>query len=75
LPPIEKARGAVGHQALALGGADRGAEIGLARQAGRALPAFRRVQRNDVIALLHAGDAAADVDHDAGALMTENCRE
>ncbi|MCY1535801.1 hypothetical protein D9M68_712230 [compost metagenome] len=48
-----EARGAVGHQALALGRADRGAEIGLARQAGRAGAAFGRVERNDVIALLH----------------------
>jgi len=70
-----KARGAVGHQALALRGADRGAQVGLARQAGRALPAFRRIQRNDVIALLHAGDAAADIDHDARALMAEDCRK
>lgn len=65
-------RGAVGHQALALGGTDRGAEIGLARQAGRALPAFRRVQGNDVVTLLDAGDALADVDHDARAFMAEN---
>jgi hypothetical protein len=70
-----EARSAVGHQALALGGADRGAEIGLARQAGRALPAFRRVQRNDVIALLDTGDALADVDHDARALMAEDRRK
>ena len=72
---MRKARGAVGHQALALRGADRGAEIGLARQAGRALPAFRRVQRNDVIALLDAGDALADVDHDARAFMAEDRRK
>ena len=70
-----EAGGAVGHQALALRGADRGAEIGLARQAGRALPAFRRIQRNDVIALLDAGDALADVDHDARAFMAEDRRK
>src|SRR5712691_3235668 len=70
-----KARGAIGHQALALRGADRGAEVGLARQARRALPAFRRVERNDVIALLHAGHAWPDVDHDAGALVAEHRRE
>jgi hypothetical protein len=39
------------------------------------LPAFRRVQRDDVIALLHAGDALADVDHDAPAFMTEDRRK
>ena len=70
-----EARGAVRHQALALRGADRGAEVGLARQAGRALPAFRRVERDDVVALLDGGDARADVDHDARALMAEDRRK
>ena len=70
-----EARGAVRHHALALRGADRGAEIGLARQAGRALPAFGRVERDDVIALLHRRDAGPDIDHDAGALMTQDRRE
>ena len=28
-----------------------------------------------MVALLHAGDAAADIDHDAGALMAEDRRE
>src|SRR6185437_1334426 len=41
---IAEARSAVGHHALALGGADRGAEIGLAGKAGFALPAFGRVE-------------------------------
>ena len=59
------------HHALALGGADRGAEIGLARQAGGAGPAFRRVERNDVVAFLHRGHAGADVDDNAGALRRE----
>jgi hypothetical protein len=70
-----EARGAVRHQALSLGGADRGAEIGLARQAGGTLPAFRRVKRNNVIAFLHAGHATSDIDHDARALMAENGRK
>ena len=70
-----EARGAVGHQALALRGADRGAEIGLARQAGRALPALRRIERDDVVAWLHRGDARADLDDDAGALVAEDRRE
>ena len=47
-----EAAGAVGHQALALRRADRRAEVGLARQAGLALPALGRVERDDVIALL-----------------------
>ncbi|MBA7651456.1 hypothetical protein ES703_59275 [subsurface metagenome] len=70
-----EARGAVGHHALALRRADRGAEVGLARQARRALPAFRRVERNDVVAFLDAGDALADIDNDAGAFMAEDCRK
>src|SRR6185437_4572415 len=49
--------GAVGHHALALGRADGRAEVGLAGEAGLALPALRRVERNDVIALFHRGDA------------------
>ena len=70
-----EARGAVRHHALALRGADGGAQIGLARQARRALPAFGRVERNDVVALLHAGHARPDIDDDAGALMAEDRRE
>src|SRR5690606_7007974 len=50
-------------------------EIGLPRQAGRALAAFRRVERDDVVALAEAGHARADLDHHAGALVAENRRE
>ncbi len=51
LAAIEReARGAVRHHALALRAADRGAEVGLARQARRTLPALRRVERDDVVA-------------------------
>ena len=42
---------------LALGRADRHAQIGLAAEAIFALPAFRRVERDDVIALFQAGHA------------------
>ena len=66
---------AVRHHALALRRADRRAQIGLARQARLALAALRRVQRNDVIADLQRGHAATDVDHDAGAFVTEDHRE
>ena len=69
---VAEARGAVRHQALALRGADRGAEIGLLAQAAFALAAFRRVERDDVIAGLHGGDARADLADDAGALMAED---
>src|SRR5262249_19602455 len=67
-----EAGAAVGHDALALGGADRGAQVGLARQARRALPTLRRVERDDVVALLHRGDARPNVDHDARALVPED---
>ena len=70
-----KAAGPVGHDALALGRANRGAQVGLLREAGFALAAFRRVERNDVIALLDRGDAGPDIDHDARAFMAENDRE
>jgi len=45
------------------------------RQAGRALPAFRRVQGDDMVALADAGHATADIDHDARAFVTEDGRE
>src|SRR5690606_22437601 len=67
--------GAVRHQALALRGADRRAKVRLARQAGGALPAFRRVERDDVVALLEAGDTRPDIDDDARALVAEDRRE
>src|SRR5208282_4617543 len=49
--------GAVGHHTLALRGADRRAEIGLARQTRFALPTLGRIERNDMIALFHARHA------------------
>jgi hypothetical protein len=45
------------------------------RQTRRALPAFRRIERNDVVALLHAGHTRPDIDDDAGALVAEDGRE
>src|SRR6185312_9390648 len=67
--------GPVGHEALTLRGPDGRAEIGLAGEARFAGPALRRVERNDVIALGHRGDARADVDDDARALVAEDHRE
>ena len=64
--------GAVGHQALALGDANGLAQVGLAAQAIFALAALGRVQRDDVIAGLQAGDAVAHLDHHAGAFMAED---
>src|SRR3974377_670389 len=48
-----ESRCAVRHNAFALGSADRGAEIGAARQAGFALPTFWRVERDEVGAPLY----------------------
>src|SRR6185312_8546806 len=67
-----EAAGAVGHHALALCRPDGRAEVGLARQAGLALPALRRVEGNDVIALLEGGDARSDINHDSRALVAED---
>ena len=67
-----EARRAVRHDALPLGRADGSAQIGLARQTRRALPALRRVERNDVVALLHARHAWPDIDDDAGTLVAQN---
>ena len=69
---MAEARGAVGHQALALRGADRGAEVGLLAEAAFALAAFGRVERDHVIAGLDRGDARAHFPDDAGALMAED---
>ena len=70
-----EARGAIGHDALSLRGADSRAQVGLAREARRALPAFRRVERNDVIVLFHACYARPDIDDNAGPLMAQNGRK
>src|SRR5262249_12284267 len=67
-----KAAAAVGHDSLPLGRADRRAQIGLARQARLALSAFRRVERDHMVALLDARHPRADIDHDASALMPQN---
>ena len=69
---VGEAARAVRHQPLALRGADRGAEIGLAAEAGFALAAFRRVERDDVIAGLHAGDARSNLPDDARAFMAKD---
>src|SRR3546814_15429035 len=62
---VAEPRRAVGHQPLALGGADRGAEVGLTRQAAFALAAFGGVERDYMVAGLDAGDARADLAHPA----------
>ncbi|KAG1248519.1 hypothetical protein G6F68_013765 [Rhizopus microsporus] len=52
LAVVAEAAGAVGHHALALGGAHLLAEVGLAGQAELALAALGRVERDDVVARL-----------------------
>ncbi len=69
---VAEAASAVGHHALALRRADRGAEVGLAGEARLTLAAFGRVQRDDVVARLHAGDARPDLAHHARALVAED---
>ena len=72
---VGKAAGAVGHHALALGGADLGAQVGLARKARLTFAAFGRVERDHVIARLHAGDPLPDLAHHAGAFMAKDRRK
>ena len=69
---VAEAGSAIGHQAFALGGADCGAQIGLAAQATFALTAFRRVKRDHMIAGLHRRDACSHLTDDPGALMAED---
>src|SRR5262249_11616549 len=68
-----KTRGAVGHHALTLRRPDRRAQIGLARQAGGALPAFRRIEGDDVVPFLYAGHIRRDIDNDPGTFVTQDC--
>ena len=72
---VAEAAGAVGHHALALGRADRGAEVGLAAEARFTLAAFGRVERDDVVAGLHAGHAGADLAHHRPRPLAEDRRE
>ena len=75
LTVLEEAHRAVRHQALALGGAHRRAEVGLAGGAHLAFAAFGGVKRDDVVAGLDAAHAFADRDDDARPLVTENTGE
>ncbi len=64
----------VGHQALALGGADGGAEGGLPVEAGGTPPAFWGVERDDAVALLYRGHARAHLADDARPFVLEDDR-
>jgi hypothetical protein len=72
---VAEARGAIGHQALALRRADGGAEIGLATEAAFTLAAFGRVERDHMIARSDGCYARADFANDTGTLMAEDWRE
>jgi hypothetical protein len=67
-----EAAGAVRHQAAALRHADLLAQIGLLERQYSHCAAFRRVQRNDVVALLQGTHARPDIDHHARAFMAED---
>src|ERR1700730_13478741 len=67
--------GPVGHEPLALGGADLLAQIGAARAAELALAALGCVKRDHVVAGAHARDTGSHLLDDASALVTQNRRE
>jgi len=64
-----------GDQALALGGADRLAQVGLAGAAELALAALGGIEGNDVIARFDRGHSWSDFFHDTGAFMAQDGRE
>ena len=72
---VRKARGAVGHDAFALRGANGHAQVGFARLAKQTFAALGGVERNDVVARLNAGDPFAHLDHNARALMAQHDRK
>ncbi|MCY1271717.1 hypothetical protein D9M69_209480 [compost metagenome] len=75
LAVVAEAGSAIGHQALALGGAHRLAEVGLAGLAEFALATFCGVQRDHVVAHLQGGYALAHCLDDAAALVAEDAGE
>src|SRR3546814_15568585 len=72
---IAEPAGAVGHHALALGRPDRGAQVRFLAEAGFALAAFGRVERDDMVADLQRGYASDPLAHDSRALRAMNRRE
>src|SRR5882757_10314549 len=72
---VGEAAGSVGHYALALRRANGGAQVGLLAQAAFALPAFGRVERDDVIAWFHGCCARADLPNDSCTLMAQDRRK
>lgn len=72
---VGKTRGAIGHQALALGRTDGLAQVGLAREAEFAFAAFRGVQRDHVIADRDRGHALADGFNHRATFVPQDRRE
>ena len=72
---IRETRRPVRHDAFALRRADRGAEIGLAREAGFTLAAFGRVERNDMVAHSEGFHALPNFAHNACAFMAKDTGE
>ena len=70
-----KTAGPVRHQPLALCCPDGLAQVGLTRLAETALPAFRGIQGNDVIARLYAGNTRSCFLNDSTAFVAEDRRE
>ncbi len=70
-----EARSAIGHQALALGGAHGATQVGLAREAEFALAALGGIQRDHMIARLQAGHARPDRFDNPGAFMPQHRRK
>ena len=75
LAACRKAAGTIRHHTAPLGRTDRDAKVRFAAEAVFALPAFRCVQRNDVVALLQRRDTRANVHDNPGTLMSENSWE
>src|SRR3546814_12511091 len=71
---VREATAAVGHHALALGGAHRHAQVGLAGLAEFALAAFGGVQRDHVVARRDAGDALRSEERRVGKECGGTCR-
>src|SRR5262245_12143955 len=67
-PADREARHAVRHDALPLRRANGGAEVGFPRQAGRAIAALGRVERNDMVAFFDRGHAGPTIDDHARTL-------
>lgn len=67
-----EARGSIRHEALTLGDANDGAQVGLSTLAELALAALRHVQRNDVVTDGNASHSLANALDDSRTFVAEN---